>query len=71
MAAADIIFADPPYVREGEYEAFFEALRTGTRALTVVQHSVRLVLEEKYGAMRRTRHFRQGDNALSFYEIIP
>jgi 16S rRNA G966 N2-methylase RsmD len=39
-------------------------------ALTVVQHSVRLALADSYGALRRTRLLRQGDNALSFFSGV-
>jgi len=33
----------------------------------VVQHSIRQTLADVYGALRRTRIVKQGDNALSFY----
>ena len=47
-----------------------EALAVLSKAppgLTIVQHSVRLTLDESYGKLRRSRVVRQGDNALSFY----
>lgn len=67
LSAADIVFADPPYTREREYEAFFDTIRGGLKALTIVQHSVRLTLASDYGDITRTRTIKQGDNALSFY----
>ncbi len=94
-----IVFLDPPYDAEQEYETAFEKLAaifadrpatdgvppeldagliTGQRpdliagqrpALIVTQHSTRLALKEAYGPLRRTRVLKQGDNALSFYEV--
>jgi len=63
----DIVFADPPYTREREYDAILDTLGAVAPPLTVVQHSVRLRLEEAYGGLLRTRIVKQGDNALSFY----
>jgi 16S rRNA (guanine(966)-N(2))-methyltransferase RsmD len=66
---ADIVFLDPPYALEKEYAAAMEALGAAPPALTIVQHSVRTELAGEYGALRRTRVLRQGDNALSFYAV--
>ena len=65
---AGIIFLDPPYPREDEYAASLNALAGNTPALVIAQHDRRFVLEESYGALRRGRVLRQGDNSLSFYE---
>lgn len=70
---ADIVFLDPPYALEGEYETALTKL--GARSpqlvpsLVIVQHDVRLKLEPVYGALRQTRVLRQGDNCLSFYDL--
>jgi 16S rRNA (guanine(966)-N(2))-methyltransferase RsmD len=64
---ADIVFLDPPYDLEREYDAVLELLAENPPAPTVVQHSVRFALGDVYGVLRRTRIVRQGDNALSFY----
>ena len=64
---ADIVFLDPPYDLEREYGAVMEVLGEDPPAIAVVQHSVRFALGEVYGALRRTRMVKQGDNALSFY----
>ena len=64
----DIVFLDPPYRLEREYAAAMEALAAKPPALVIVQHDVRLVLAESYGALQRSRTLRQGDNVLSFYE---
>lgn len=69
---AHIVFLDPPYDQEREYAAALEILAGNPPALAVVQHSVRFALAETYGALRRTRVVRQGDNALSFFaEAVP
>jgi len=62
----DIAFLDPPYEAAGEYDAALRLLRA---TLVVVQHPTRLKLRESYGPLRRVRMVKQGDNALSFFEI--
>ncbi len=69
LESADIVFADPPYTREREYENFMETLSAVTPPLSIVQHSVRFALQEHYGPLIRTRVLKQGDNALSFYAL--
>jgi 16S rRNA (guanine966-N2)-methyltransferase len=64
---ADIVFLDPPYPKEREYEAAFEALEAKPPGLVIVQHSVRFALKDEYGPLHRTRIVKQGDNALSFF----
>jgi 16S rRNA (guanine(966)-N(2))-methyltransferase RsmD len=64
---ADIVFLDPPYPKEREYEAAMEALEAKPPALVIVQHSSRFALHERYGPLKRTRVVRQGENSLSFY----
>lgn len=65
---ARIVFLDPPYEQEREYVAALELLGETPPELTIVQHSIRLTIGDVYGALRRTRVVRQGDNALSFFE---
>jgi len=64
---ADIVFLDPPYRLEKEYEGALKLLSEQPPALAIVQHDVRLKLAESYGSLRCTRVLRQGDNCLSFY----
>lgn len=64
---ADLVFLDPPYDQEREYAAALEVLSDAPPPLVVVQHSVRFALQDGYGALRRTRTLKQGDNALTFY----
>ncbi len=65
---ADIVFLDPPYALEREYGSAMAVLAEKPPRLAIVQHDVRLKLDEAYGRLRRTRTVRQGDNVLSFYE---
>jgi len=64
---AEIVFLDPPYRLEHEYESVLTLLGEKPPALVIAQHAPRLQLQESYGALRRTRVLRHGDNALSFY----
>jgi 16S rRNA (guanine(966)-N(2))-methyltransferase RsmD len=64
---ADIAFVDPPYELEDEYRLTLDALARNATKLVIAQHDRRLALQEAYGALKRTREIRQGDNMLSFY----
>jgi 16S rRNA (guanine(966)-N(2))-methyltransferase RsmD len=64
---ADIVFLDPPYNEEREYEAALELLGEDPPALTIAQHCIRLKLADGYRGLERSRLLKQGDNALSFY----
>jgi 16S rRNA (guanine966-N2)-methyltransferase len=64
---ADIVFLDPPYAREEEYEAALVALSQAPPPLAIVQHSCHFGLKDAYGRLRRFRVLRQGDNTLSFF----
>src|SRR5258708_2421671 len=48
---AGIVFIDPPYRLEEEYGAALEVLGRHPPAEAIVQHDVRLKLEERYGAL--------------------
>ena len=68
---ADIVFLDPPYEATQEYQKSLVTLGENPAALIpsliIVQHFAKLELQERYGAIRRTRVVKQGQNALSFY----
>lgn len=64
---ADIVFLDPPYPKETEYQTALDVISAKPPGLTVVQHSVRYAIPDKYESLVRTRTVRQGDNALSFF----
>ena len=65
----DIVFLDPPYEKDGEYELALNTLAETENAppLVIVQHSKFRALAEHYGRLHRIRMLRQGDNVLSFY----
>jgi 16S rRNA (guanine(966)-N(2))-methyltransferase RsmD len=65
----DIVFLDPPYRLENEYARALEILGEKPPPLVVVQHAARLELAESHGGLKRRRVLKQGDNALSFYEV--
>lgn len=67
---ADIVFLDPPYPREIEYQLCLDALGEAPRSLVIVQHASKFThhLQERYGALQRIRILSQSDNSLSFYE---
>ena len=67
---ADIVFLDPPYDLEKEYEEALTLLAAGTAKLVVAQHASRFRLEERYGVLERKRTLKQGDNTLSFYRPV-
>ncbi len=68
---ADIVFLDPPYALEAEYQQCLDILGAEPPLLVIVQHSSRKVLGETYGALRKSRALKQGDNTLSFYRPEP
>ena len=65
--SAEIAFLDPPYDLEREYALALNLLGQKPPRLVIAQHAVRFALAESYGALRRTRIVKQGDNALSFF----
>jgi len=67
---ADIIFMDPPYEMEKEYEAALSAIAKSSTGLVIAQHAARFELLSDYGALRRYRVLKQGDNSLSFYRSL-
>ena len=68
---ADIVFLDPPYELENEYEAALAALGSSAETLVVVQHARKFCVKDTFGALSKTRVVSMGDNALSFYEPAP
>ena len=72
---ADIVFLDPPYERADEYEAVLSFLGgecsalLAPGALVVAEHAKKDDLAEQYGMLVRYRVLKQGDAALSFYQI--
>ncbi len=67
----DIVFIDPPYPKDTEYRTALDVLSAKPPQLTIVQHSVRYAIPDKYESLVRTRTVKQGDNALSFFKATP
>ena len=70
----DLIFLDPPYEAEAEYEATLGFLGSArgrsalaANALVVAEHASKTPLAARYGALVQTRTKKQGEAALSFY----
>jgi 16S rRNA (guanine966-N2)-methyltransferase len=68
--SADIVFLDPPYEKESEYEAALTALGASGNKLVIAQHASRAALNPEYGTLQRYRVLKQGDNSLSFYQSL-
>jgi 16S rRNA (guanine(966)-N(2))-methyltransferase RsmD len=70
---ADFIFLDPPYDRVEEYERTLEFIDASKLLVptsrVVVEHSVKVELEERFERIERARLIEQGDAALSFYRL--
>ncbi len=76
----DLVYLDPPYEAEDEYTETLRFLGSaaGARllsphALVVAEHATRskFALPERFGALSRTRVYRQGDASLTFYGASP
>jgi len=65
---AGIVFLDPPYEKESEYEIALTALGASGNKLVIAQHASRAELQAEYGSLKRYRVLKQGDNSLSFYQ---
>lgn len=80
VAGFGVVFLDPPYEAEAEYEATLALLgKVGSGpgaqdqdperpTLVIAEHRRKTRLEEQYGLLKRTRLLEQGDAGLSFYE---
>lgn len=67
----DIVFFDPPYA--GDYTAVLEKLGSSKllsdEAILIVEHHHKKDLPDEVSELRRYRVLKQGDSALSFYNI--
>ena len=72
-----MLFLDPPWDAVAEYAATLGALGGSAlglladEALVIAEHRRKVRLEDRYGALERTRLLEQGDAALSFYAFRP
>jgi len=74
----DLVFLDPPYEAEAEYEGtlnFFGSARgrllLAPDAVVIAEHSSKSELPKRFGGLEHMRLLRQGDAALSFYTPVP
>jgi len=73
--ALDVVFLDPPYEEEREYDATLGFLGRNAvtllskDALVIAEHGKKKPLAERYGRLVRTRVLEQGEAALSFYRV--
>jgi len=69
----DLVYVDPPYEAETEYSGTLNFLGSARGrqvlapdALVIAEHSSKVHLASRYGALEQTRLVKQGDAALSF-----
>jgi 16S rRNA (guanine966-N2)-methyltransferase len=73
----DLVFLDPPYDEDAEYETALGLLggdasrHLAGGAVAIAEHRRKQKLKDEYGTLKRTRLLEQGDAALSFYEARP
>jgi 16S rRNA (guanine(966)-N(2))-methyltransferase RsmD len=67
IGTIDIVFLDPPYPLEAEYEKALTVLADDPPGIVIAQHSSHFALKESYGVLQRSRVLKQGDNTLSFF----
>jgi 16S rRNA (guanine(966)-N(2))-methyltransferase RsmD len=72
----DVVYLDPPWEAEKEYANTLQLLGSARGralladgALVIAEHSSKTPLAERYGELVQTRTLKQGDAALSFYQI--
>jgi 16S rRNA (guanine(966)-N(2))-methyltransferase RsmD len=69
----EVVFLDPPYDAAEEYASTLGLLGGSSSgllaedAVVIAEHRRKEKLEERYGALQRTRLLEQGDASLSFY----
>jgi 16S rRNA (guanine(966)-N(2))-methyltransferase RsmD len=66
--AANVVFLDPPYEKQVEYDSALTVLGATGAKLVIAQHASRAPLKLEYGNLKRYRIIRQGDNSLSLYQ---
>ena len=72
----DVVYLDPPWESEAEYDKTLHLLGSARGramlapdALVIAEHSSKSQLATRYGDLAQTRTLKQGDAALSFYAI--
>jgi 16S rRNA (guanine(966)-N(2))-methyltransferase RsmD len=74
----DILYLDPPYEAEAEYESTLSFLGSARgrailvpNAIVIAEHASKTKLPTRYGALEHYRSLKQGDATLSFYRLAP
>lgn len=67
----DVVFLDPPYDLEQEYETALRLVAelVAEDGVVIAEHRRKDKLQDAYGALKRTRLLEQGDASLSFYAL--
>ncbi len=72
----DLVYLDPPWEAEAEYDNTLHLLGSARGrlilapgALVIAEHSSKAQLAARYGELVQTRTLKQGDAALSFYAV--
>jgi 16S rRNA (guanine966-N2)-methyltransferase len=72
----DLVFLDPPYEAEDEYDGTLNFLGSvrgrallAPDALVIAEHSSKVKLPARYGGLEHIRLVKQGDAALSFFRF--
>jgi 16S rRNA (guanine966-N2)-methyltransferase len=75
QTAVEIVYVDPPYEAEEQYEATLNFLGRHHRvlladgAVVIAEHAKKQPTADRYGVLQRYRVLDQGDAALSFYSV--
>jgi 16S rRNA (guanine966-N2)-methyltransferase len=74
VAPWDLVYFDPPYVTEylGVLKLFGDNAGSllADDGYLIVEHHHKNALPDEIGSIRRQRVLKQGDSALSFYEVV-
>jgi 16S rRNA (guanine966-N2)-methyltransferase len=69
---SDIIFLDPPYVSD-EFLRVLPLIGEGhllnSGGIVLAEHSSKMILPEGMGMLKKTRHYKYGDTALTLYRM--
>jgi 16S rRNA (guanine966-N2)-methyltransferase len=76
--ALDVVYLDPPWEADAEYERTLHLLGSARGkailapgALVIAEHSSKSPLVPRFGSLAQTRTLKQGDAALTFYAVAP
>jgi 16S rRNA (guanine(966)-N(2))-methyltransferase RsmD len=72
--ALDVVYLDPPWEAEAEYDRTLHLLGSARgklilapNALVIAEHSSKSPLAPRFGSLTQTRTLKQGDASLTFY----